>query len=274
MRKVLMVAPVVLLLCLPDGVGRAPGADASGLWIMAALAQGRDGQRTAARMIARSGQKGRPVDLNIDIPDENGLRFARIVGVPQGFRFSRGFSLRDGSLWYVSASDLVSLKLLPPEHFVGVTQFYMDFFTLTGASAQPRNAQSQLYVLQVGEDDALASPAGRQGAEPTAAIAGQQPAAEREQFAEPYMAEAEALLRAQELLERRDVTAARLLFEDLALSGSAQGALFLARTFDPEFLRSIGAIGMQSDLGEARKWYQRAAELGNGEASQRLSELR
>jgi TPR repeat protein len=97
---------------------------------------------------------------------------------------------------------------------------------------------------------------------------------ERERRAQPYQEEDEALSRAQELIKRGDVSSARLLYEDLALSGSALGALALARTYDPDFLRSIGAFGMRPDLDLARKWYSKASELGNGEASRRLSELR
>jgi hypothetical protein len=70
-----------------------------------------------------------------------------------------------------------------------------------------------------------------------------------------------------------DVVAARLAFRRAAESGNAQAALALAGTFDPLVLKSLGAVGVVSDPATARRWYQKAAELGSPDAPQRLSEL-
>jgi hypothetical protein len=70
-----------------------------------------------------------------------------------------------------------------------------------------------------------------------------------------------------------EVTAARMAFRRAAESGDAQAALALGGTFDPLVLKSLGAVGFAADLAEARRWYQKAAELGSRGAAQRLNQL-
>jgi hypothetical protein len=249
--------------------------DLLGLQIPPALAQGQHDRPPAPQPIARSGQRGQPVKLKIETSHAKALRFLRIIGVPDGFRFSRGFSVSDGSSWYVAASDASAVELIPPEGFFGAVRLEIDFFVLNNASGKPSNSGRQSYLVRIGEavsSAALAAPA--PDTTPTVAVAKDPSEANREKAAQPYLEEAEALLRAKDLLDRGDIAAARLLYEDLAIAGSAQGAFALARSYDPAFLRSMGAIGMQPDLELARKWYKKAAELGNGEASQRLTEMR
>ena len=70
-----------------------------------------------------------------------------------------------------------------------------------------------------------------------------------------------------------DVTAARLAFRRAAESGDAQASLALGGTFDPLVLKNLGAVGVAADPAQARSWYQKAAELGSLDASQRLNQL-
>jgi hypothetical protein len=87
-------------------------------------------------------------------------------------------------------------------------------------------------------------------------------------------AEIEMLLkRGKDFLASGDIAAARLLLRRAADAGSAEAALTLGTTFDPVMIQRLGAIGTTPDLAKARKWYQRAAELGSGTASQRLAGL-
>src|SRR5262249_33640816 len=44
-------------------------------------------------------------------------------------------------------------------------------------------------------------------------------------------------------------------------------------TFDPLVIQRLGVLGAHPDIGEARHWYQRAAELGSNTAAQRLARL-
>lgn len=263
MRTALMIAPVFLMI------------ECFGPAISAARAQDRGERHVAIQPIVRSGQVGQPIKLKIDAPDTKKVRFVRLLGLPAGFRLSRGFSVRDGSIWYVSASDVATVTLIPPPDFSGVARLSVDFVMIDESGDKAGRPKSQLYMLRIGEETASLPTAAAALSPPPAAPAPEIPqTGERERRVQPYQEEDAALSRAQELIKRGDISSARLLYEDLALSGSALGALALARTYDPDFLRSVGAFGMRPDLDMARKWYGKASELGNGEASRRLSELR
>jgi TPR repeat protein len=47
----------------------------------------------------------------------------------------------------------------------------------------------------------------------------------------------------------------------------------LADTYDPEELAKLRVIGIQADVEAAKKWYEKARELGATEASDRLRRL-
>jgi len=88
----------------------------------------------------------------------------------------------------------------------------------------------------------------------------------------PALAEA-MIRRADALLQRGDVSAARLLYERAAAAGSGRAATAMGKTFDPAFLAGIGAVGLSADPTLASTWYQRALRLGDDEARVRLQSL-
>jgi TPR repeat protein len=47
----------------------------------------------------------------------------------------------------------------------------------------------------------------------------------------------------------------------------------LAATYDPREIARVGAVGVQPNLAEARRWYTRAIELGAPDAAERLARL-
>ena len=79
--------------------------------------------------------------------------------------------------------------------------------------------------------------------------------------------------RGSDFLKIGDFSAARILLQRGAESGSADAALMLGKTFDPLFLHEIGAIGIKADVVRCRQWYQKAVELGSETAAQRLANL-
>jgi TPR repeat protein len=79
--------------------------------------------------------------------------------------------------------------------------------------------------------------------------------------------------RGQDLLQSGDLVSARLLLRRAAEAGNANAALALGATFDPLVIRRLGVIGIEPDAERARKWYQKAAELGSADASQQLAKL-
>jgi TPR repeat protein len=77
----------------------------------------------------------------------------------------------------------------------------------------------------------------------------------------------------QEQLERGNVQPARLYFQRAAEAGLAQSALALGATYDPEELVKLKVVGLQPDLAAARRWFEKARELGAAEAADRLRRL-
>ncbi len=79
--------------------------------------------------------------------------------------------------------------------------------------------------------------------------------------------------RGNRLLAKGDVVSARAVFENAAIEGSAAALTGLAKANDPRYLTDIGAHGVTSDAGLAIGRYQRAAAMGDRDATDRLSRL-
>ena len=82
------------------------------------------------------------------------------------------------------------------------------------------------------------------------------------------------LARARALMKANDIAAARLIFTRLASNGVAEAAFELGQTYDPDFLRTMHIAGLEPDLEVARRWYMKAAALGNADAQSRLATLK
>jgi hypothetical protein len=86
--------------------------------------------------------------------------------------------------------------------------------------------------------------------------------------------EAEALMkRAKGLIAIGDIAPARLLLERAAEAQEAGAALLLAQTYDPDVLGAQDMRSITPDPAAARRWYQKAAQLGSPDARQRLAEM-
>jgi len=78
----------------------------------------------------------------------------------------------------------------------------------------------------------------------------------------------------EDLFAAGNVGAARLFYERAVDAGLAEGALALAATFDPDELARRRVVGgVQPDQAAARRWYERARELGASEAENHLARL-
>jgi hypothetical protein len=88
----------------------------------------------------------------------------------------------------------------------------------------------------------------------------------------PLLVTTEALIRrADTMISRGDISAARLLYRRAAAGGSSHAMLALGKTYDTFFLAEIGARGIVGDDAVAIDWYQHAFALGVNEAGQRLT---
>src|SRR6516162_1305226 len=79
--------------------------------------------------------------------------------------------------------------------------------------------------------------------------------------------------RGKNLLNDGDFAAARVLFERAAKAGSADAALALGSTYDPNVIKRLGAIMVNPDVEKARQWYHLAADRGSAATSLRLANL-
>ena len=76
-----------------------------------------------------------------------------------------------------------------------------------------------------------------------------------------------------EQLEEGNVSAARLLYERAAEAGLAQAAMALAATFDAAEFARLKLRGVEADANQARRWYERARQLGAAGAEERLRRI-
>lgn len=71
--------------------------------------------------------------------------------------------------------------------------------------------------------------------------------------------------RAKALIQRGDISSARLLLEHARAHDAAEATFLLAQTYDPDRLRAWNVQGLRADPGLARSLYARAAEQGRAD---------
>ena len=79
--------------------------------------------------------------------------------------------------------------------------------------------------------------------------------------------------RAKGLIAIGDIASARLLLERATDAQEASAALLLAQTYDPAVLGAQDTRSITPDPAAARTWYQKAAQLGSPDATQRLAQM-
>ena len=187
--------------------------------------------------------------------------FVRVRGLPPAVSLSEGYATAPGA-WAVPLYALASLQMIVPAGVAGRAELGISLVGEDGTLLA--DARSVLVVelpVQAApkETKAEAQPTAR----PRAPILSP---ADRE-AAERFVA------RGERELEQGQVAVARQFFLRAAQAGLARGALLLAATYDPRELARWRVHGVQPNLDEARKWYERARELGAPEAEERLARL-
>jgi hypothetical protein len=243
-----------------------------------------------------SGGAGEDIPLKIKIGayDAEKYSFLMLRGLPAEFNLSAGFRLKDR--WAVSLRDLANLTLTPPAGYQGTVK--LEVMLVRGQDKPVEHHEMTVQIGKAGKAKKVAvtepetKPTVARPAAPndtTAALApsvapdlGRAPA-EAPKPARPAPAakpqavspeEENAMLRrASKILDEGDVASARLLLEHIARKGSGKGALALAQTYDPDFLRSLNTLGLRPNPEKAREWYAVAADLGEESARERLTSL-
>jgi hypothetical protein len=207
--------------------------------------------------------------------------FVRVRGLPPMAALTEGYSVGPGS-WAVPLQALADLKITLPVATGGPAEVTVSLVTVDGkvlaevrttlvVSSPQRSSRSPPSDVPAPAFETRAPqtvPAGRPEPGPPAAspsTVALMPA-DRDR--------ALALLRkGEEQLAQGLVAPARLLFERAADLGLAEAAMALGATYDAVELDKPNLRGIGADAKEAKRWYERAAELGATEADLRLRRL-
>jgi hypothetical protein len=228
-------------------------------------------------------QPGVEVPLALRLPTEEQLKqaggetgaFILVRNIPEGLTLSEGMPI--GVNWIMSLPQSGRARLLAG---AGVAGNHRLEFLLIGPGNRVLAETSVVARLPEPKASAPAMAAAAVEEKPVAALS-RTIEPERQEAPPPAAAtpsispEEEAILLAKgaELIGQGGIAGARLIFEELAQQGSSKGALALARTYDPAFVETAPAGSLVADLPKALSWYKRAAQLGSGEATRRLSQL-
>jgi hypothetical protein len=198
--------------------------------------------------------------------------FIRLRGLPSMAALSDGHSIAPGA-WAIPIAALTRLEIVLPEGVTGQSEISITLVTADGAVLAETKATLVVAPRPTTTTAAKTAPTSamslRSGTSPLPAEA-----------PSTSLLSPDARERALRLVKKGDeeladggIAQARLLYERAAEAGLAQGAMSLAATYDPVELQRLGARGLKPDREEARRWYERARQLGASDAEQRLRRL-
>jgi hypothetical protein len=207
------------------------------------------------------------VRLPIQVRPRDGLAknsFVRIRGLPATAALSEGYAIAPGS-WAVPLNALPGLMVIVPVGLEGKSEVIVALVNVEGSILA--EATTTLAISRAASPAAPAAPAVAPPNSTTRALSAPQLAPTDRDRALKLHA------RGEEQLGRGNIYAARQFFERAAEVGLAESALALAATYDAAELARLKVLGLKPDSGEAKKWYERARELGAPEAEARLRRL-
>ena len=79
--------------------------------------------------------------------------------------------------------------------------------------------------------------------------------------------------RGTSMLDDGNIAGARQFFERAAEVGLPEGAMALGTTYDPHELARLKVHGLRPDVATARRWYEKARDLGSAQALDHLARL-
>lgn len=183
-----------------------------------------------------------------------GQSFLRIQGLPRTASLSDGYSIAPGA-WAIPLGALPGLRLAAPTGSEGRFEVTVSLITSDGI------------VLSEAKATLLISPPGQRQQPQTTTAARPPPPLAQPQLSPEDRERARKLLdRGNQLMAAKDFSAAQHFYVRAAEMGLAEAAMALGKRYDPDELSRLGAIGMQADPEFARKWYEKARELGSPDA--------
>jgi hypothetical protein len=210
--------------------------------------------------------------------------FLRVRGLPPTAALSDGHSIAPGA-WAVPLAALPDLKIMLPPGVAGRAEIVVTLVAVDGSVLAEAKATLAIAAPRQLDRGQTQRDAGGPPSTATILRAGaplQTPpdAADPRGPAPPPAVTPQDRERAQRLMNKGDaqleegnVSAARLLYERAADAGLAQAAMALAATFDAAEFARLKLRGVEADPKEARRWYERARQLGAADAEERLRRI-
>ena len=204
--------------------------------------------------------------------------FIRLRGLPPSVSLSEGHSIGPGS-WAIPLFGLATLKANIPAGVSGRSELVITLVAVDGTVlAEGKTALVIASVATPAPPGQAPEPKQANTLVPPLPVPAGRP--DRNSPPRPPELAADEKARAEKLvaqgeryLAQGNIAIARQFFQRAADVGLAQGAIRLAATYDPTELERMQAQGVVPDRAEARKWYERAKELGAPEAEGRLARL-
>jgi hypothetical protein len=186
--------------------------------------------------------------------------FVRLKGLPSAASLSEGYAIAPGS-WAVPLNALTALEIILPEGVQGSSEILISLVNAeNGVLGEIKTS------LVIGPSVEATVPAPARGLGAAMRIApevNRLSPAERERLLGLH-------IKGREQLDRGNIYAARKFFERAADAGLPESAFALAATYDADELAKLKTLGLQPDPDAARKWYEKARQLGSPEAIERL----
>jgi hypothetical protein len=192
-----------------------------------------------------------PLSLKAGPGDLSGY-YLVVSGLKRGSVFSSGIELLFDT-WQIPATSLSGLQLTTKPGFARRMNLNVE---LRGPSGD-RLKRTTLIVELPG---AARSTVGLDGPD----ASGDRPVSEAAQ---------ELIDKAEVFLDNGSLQGARMLLERAASYGAGYAAMLLATSYDPQYAEHFSAGNPQPDAALAKRWYQRASELGVSAAGQRLNSV-
>ena len=213
--------------------------------------------------------------------------FLRIRGLPSTATLSEGHAIAAGA-WAIPLSGLPRLKIATPAGASGKADVVISLVAIDGRilsevrstlliapASAITPAGPQMAGQAAGANVAALTPPGDSLAAVPTRLPLEPPVPAPPDISPEDRAQALTFMeRGDRSLADGNVTVARLFYERAAELKWGPAALALAATYDPEELSRMNIIGgVEPDPELARKWYERARELGAAEAVERLQRL-
>ena len=199
--------------------------------------------------------------------------FVRLRGFPASVSLTEGHAIAPGA-WAIPLFGLSSLKAIVPAGVSGRNEISITLVGVDGTTlAESKTAL--VIAARPPPERAVPEPPRRPVAPVLVPPAVNKTPPPRELLTEDRARAERMLAQGVKHWEQGNISAARMFFQRAAEAGLAAGALRMGGTYDPSELTRLNALaGVPPDRNEARKWYERARDLGDQEAEERLARLR